>query len=538
MDIFAMVLSFLGGLGLFMYGMKIMGEGLERAAGDRMRHMIEVFTTNRFRGVLVGTVVTAIIQSSSATTVMLIGFVNAGLMNLSQTVGVIMGANIGTTITAQLIAFKLTKIAPVALCLGVGVIFFSKNRGLKKMAEILIGFGLLFMGMDFMSGAMKPLRSNEAFINFMVHFDNPILGVLAGCLITMIIQSSSASIGILQAFAMQQLIGLDAAVFILFGQNIGTCITAMLASIGANVTARRTAAVHLLFNVFGTVLFLLLIMIGVPYTDFVRLITGENVVRQIANAHTIFNVANVMIMLPMSSALVTIAERLVPGKEEKKEAHQVKFIDERILLTPPIAVAQILKEINRMALIALDNVSRAVDSFIEGDMAPIKRIYEAESVINYLNHEITQYLVKVSGLELSEDDLRLVGGLFHVVSDIERIGDHAENIAEFSELRVDKKLKLSKSAAAELIEMKECVVEMLNDAIRILDNRDKNDVVKIGQKEAHIDELKRQLRNKHIKRLSANKCTPDSGIAFIDVISNLERVADHATNIAYSVLED
>lgn len=537
MDIFSMLMSFAGGLGLFMYGMKIMGEGLERAAGDRMRHLIEVLTTNRVRGVLVGVIVTAIIQSSSATTVMVIGFVNAGLMTLAQTTGVIMGANIGTTITAQLIAFKLTKIAPVILFAGVGILFFSKNRKLKKLSEILVGFGLLFMGMSFMSGAMKPLRTNEAFIEFMVNFDNPLLGVVAGCVVTMILQSSSASIGILQAFAMQNLIGLDAAIFILLGQNIGTCITAMLASIGTSITARRAATIHLMFNVFGTLLFIIIMFVGLPFTDLVKMIGGSST-RQIANAHTIFNVSNTIILFPLANMLVKLSKRIIPGEEAAKEAKRLKYLDTRIFETPPIAVAQILKEVKRMAILSRRNVALALNNFGEENEKIKKNVKDNEDIINFLNHQITHYLVKANGLDLSVHDLNLVGGLFHVVNDIERIGDHAENIAEYSEASAENGVVFSEKAKLELSEMKEKVLEMIDESIEILMERDKEKTKDITKKEQGIDDLKAALRKKHIRRLNENKCTPESGIVFLDVVSNLERIGDHATNIAYSVLDD
>ena len=537
MNTVMMIVELLGGLGLFIFGMKMMGEGLEKAAGDKMKNLLEVLTKNRFMGVIVGAAVTAIIQSSSATTVMVIGFVNAGLMNLVQTTGIIMGANIGTTITAQLIAFKLTKIAPVAVFLGIILIFFAKKRSLKKFGEILAGFGILFMGMDLMSGAMSPLRDNPDFAKFMIKFENPLFGVLAGCLVTVLVQSSSASIGLLQALAMQQLIGLDGAIFILFGQNIGTCVTAVLASIGANATAKRAAGFHLLFNIVGTALFMILIWAGVPFVPFIKSISGVDTARQIANAHTVFNVATTVILFPLAGQMVKLVEWILPSKPEDISDKKLKYLDMLILETPPIAVGQIMKEINRMAALARNNVEKAIEAFIHKDERLIAEVFKREDTINFLNREITRYLVKVNGLDLPNHDLNLVGGFFHVVNDIERIGDHAENLAEYAEYSIDNRLSYSDVALKEVKEMTDRVLAMLDDAIEAYNTRDKLLVQRIEPQEQHIDEMKAALRSQHIQRLNRSQCSPGPGVIYLDVVSNLERIADHATNIAYSVLD-
>lgn len=537
METVAMIISLLGGLGLFLFGMKMMGEGLEKAAGDRLKALLEVLTKNRFMGVVIGAVVTAIIQSSSATTVMVIGFVNAGLMSLAQTTGIIMGANIGTTITAQLIAFKLTNIAPLAIFTGIVLIFFAKKRSLKKFGEIVAGFGILFMGMQVMSDAMNPLRDNPAFANLMVRFENPLLGVLTGCLMTVLLQSSSASIGILQALAMQELIGLDSAIYILFGQNIGTCITAILASIGANANAKQTAGFHLTFNLIGTALFMILIGAGVPIVPFVKSISGADTVRQIANAHTLFNVGTTIVVFPLAGQLAKLMQRIIPSKSEDILDKKLKYLDMRILETPPIAVGQITKEIDRMAMLARDNVQKAIKAFIDRDDSLIAEVLRVEDTLNFLNREITRYLVKVNGLDLPNHDLALVGGFFHVVNDIERIGDHAENLVEYAEYSIDENLHYSEMAIKEVTEMKDRVLAMLDDALEAFKTRDKSLVQRIESQEQVIDEMKTELRNTHIQRLNRNQCTPGSGVIYLDIISNLERVADHATNIAYSVLD-
>jgi len=537
METVAMIISLLGGLGLFLFGMKMMGEGLEKAAGDRLKALLEVLTKNRFMGVVIGAVVTAIIQSSSATTVMVIGFVNAGLMSLAQTTGIIMGANIGTTITAQLIAFKLTNIAPLAIFTGIVLIFFAKKRSLKKFGEIVAGFGILFMGMQVMSDAMNPLRDNPGFANLMVRFENPLLGVLTGCLMTVLIQSSSASIGILQALAMQELIGLDSAIYILFGLNIGTCITAILASIGANANAKQTAGFHLTFNLIGTALFMILIGAGVPIVPFVKSISGADTVRQIANAHTLFNVGTTIVVFPLAGQLAKLMQRIIPSKSEDILDKKLKYLDMRILETPPIAVGQITKEIDRMAMLARDNVQKAIKAFIDRDDSLIAEVLRVEDTLNFLNREITRYLVKVNGLDLPNHDLALVGGFFHVVNDIERIGDHAENLVEYAEYSIDENLHYSEMAIKEVTEMKDRVLAMLDDALEAFKTRDKSLVQRIESQEQVIDEMKTALRNTHIQRLNRNQCTPGSGVIYLDIISNLERVADHATNIAYSVLD-
>ncbi|MFY9177824.1 MAG: Na/Pi cotransporter family protein [Caldicoprobacterales bacterium] len=534
----SMIIMLLGGLGLFIYGMKMMGDGLEKAAGSRLKRLLEILTENRFMGLLVGTIVTAIIQSSSATTVMVVGFVNAGIMSLQQTVGVIMGANIGTTATSFLIALNLTDIAPVAIFIGVGLMLFSKKHSLRSIGEILAGFGILFMGMDLMSGSMKPLRDNATFHQIIGKVSNPFLGILTGTLMTVILQSSSASIGILQALALQGLIGLDSAIYILFGQNIGTCITALLASIGTSTNAKRAATIHLLFNTVGTFVFLIAMTLGAPFVEFIKGISPDRAVSQIANAHIGFNIINTALLFPFGNYLVKISEHLVHGKEEKYEEMRLKYLDKRILETPPIAVAQIMKEVVRMASISKNNVQIAMKAFLENDQAAIDEVYRHEDVINYLNQEITQYLVLCNGLELPERDFRLVSGLYHVVNDIERIGDHAENLVEYAEYSMEHNLSFSDMAKSELMEMTNKVMEMLENAFNALKKRDFKLAEMVLEQEEKIDDLKDRLRASHIERLNNQLCAPESGVIFLDIVSNLERVADHATNVVQSVLDE
>ncbi|MDD3840122.1 MAG: Na/Pi cotransporter family protein [Clostridia bacterium] len=534
MNLFINVLiQFAGGLGLFVFGMKIMGDGLQKAAGTRMKKLLEILTTNRFLAVIMGALVTAIIQSSSATTVMLVGFVNAGLMSLAQATGVIMGANIGTTITAQLIAFNLTAIAPLAILLGVGMKLFCKKKSSQRMGEIIAGFGILFFGMDTMSGAMKPLRGNAVFQQMIINLENPIIGVLVGFSITAILQSSSASIGILQALAFQDLITIDSALPVLFGMNIGTCVTAMIASIGTNKTAKRTAVIHLLFNVIGTFIFLILIRF-VPYSEFIKSLSTDTS-RQIAHAHTIFNIVNTILLFPFANTMVNMSNRLVPGKEDDTE-HRLKYLDMRILETPSIAVGQAIKEVARMGSFALQNHQASMGALIKKDEGLVNDVYEREKIINYLNKEITDYLIKISVLSLSSEQSQQITGLFHTVTDIERVGDHAENIVELAQHSIDHNLFFSDIAISELEDMNGKVASILEDSIESLKTGDKNLAKTVEPREDKIDDLEQQLRDSHIKRLGEQMCVAESGIIFLDAISNLERIADHASNIAFSVL--
>ncbi len=528
-----------GGLGLFLYGMQMMGEGLERTAGNKLKKLLEILTNNRFLGVLVGAVVTAIIQSSSGTTVMVVGFVNAGLMTLAQAAGVIMGANIGTTITAQLIAFKLTDIAPIAILLGVGMLFFAKRKIFKHVGEILAGFGILFLGMDIMSGALEPLREVESFRNFMVSFKHPLIGVFAGFAITAIIQSSSASVGILQALAMQNLIGIEGAIYVIFGQNIGTCVTALLASIGTNVTARRAAAIHLIFNIIGTVVFLIILQLPfIPFLPFIKSLSPGDTVRQIANAHTIFNILATILLFPVAHYLVALARKVVRGQEKTVDEMHLHYLDERILETPSIAVVQVQKEIDRMGELAKYNYEQSMAAFFDKDENKVREVLEREKTINYLNHEITSYLVKISNLDLPVHDGKRISSLFHVVNEIERIGDHAENMVEYASYCIENKVAFSETALHELGDMNKLVLENVDDSLQALTSRDVSIAQRVEPREQEIDQMQEDLRQSHIERLNRQQCNPSAAIIYMDIIGNMERVADHASNIAYSVIDE
>ncbi|TYP56753.1 Na/Pi cotransporter family protein [Thermosediminibacter litoriperuensis] len=526
-------LTLIGGLGLFIYGMKLMGEGLERAAGDRLRVILELFTRNRIIGVLTGTLVTTIVQSSSATTVMVVGLVNAGLMDLMQATGVIMGANIGTTVTAQLIAFKLTKAALPAIGVGTALHLFSKSKKQKFLGQVVLGFGLLFFGMQTMEVALKPLAKMPEFINFMANFGKtPVLGVIAGFLTTGIVQSSSATIGILQALASQGIVDISIALPILFGDNIGTCVTALLSSIGTNITARRAALLHLTFNVIGTIIFLLML----PLFQVFIANTSSDPVRQIANAHTFFNVINTIIQLPFALLLVKLVTFLIPGKPDVVE-RGTKYIDDRLLETPAIALSQAKKEIGRMGELALENLKDSIKLFMNYNEKEAQTLREREVVINELARETTRYLSLLSQKPLASDESRAVADMINAINDMERVGDHDINLLELAEYKEDHRLPFSNEALRELSEMASQVRESFSSAVKAFVESDMSLAAKVIQNEDRIDQMDRKLRNNHIKRLNEGKCNPSSGVIYLDIISNLERIGDHAFNLASYILK-
>jgi phosphate:Na+ symporter len=524
----------LGGLGLFLYGMNLMGTGLQKAAGEKLKKLIEVLTNNRFMGVIVGTIVTMVVQSSSATTVMVIGFVNAGLMNLSQAVGVIMGANLGTTITAQLIAFKLTDIAPVVVAIGVAIWLFSSKKKYKEIAEIMIGFGILFIGMDFMSSHLKPLSKSQTFSDILKSLNNPFLGILVGFGLTTIVQSSSASIGLLLALASQGFITIDMAFPILFGDNIGTTTTALLSSIGASKTAKKAALMHFLFNLVGTILFM--VVLKYPIQELVRYLSPNDIQRQIANAHTFFNLTNVFIQFPFAGFLVIAANKLIKGDDDE-DVQGLKYLDTRIIETPSIAVGQASKEVLRMGKMVQNNFKNSIDSFYFKDEKLTKKVFEEEKRINEIEKEITQYLIQLSNAPLTNEQHATVTTLFHAINDIERVGDHADNIAELAQYRIDNKLWFTDTALDELKIMFDKVENIYKNALLAFKTADPNIARKVIGSEDEIDIMEKQYRAHHIERLNSQTCQPSSGIVFLDVISNLERVADHSSNIALYILD-
>lgn len=527
-------LLFAGGIGLFLFGIKFMGDGLELAAGSKLKKLLEVLTSNRFLAVLVGFVVTAVIQSSSATTVMVIGFVNAGLMNLAQAVGVIMGANIGTTVTSVLIALDLTDIAPLAIFIGVILMIFFKKKMTTHIGQIICGFGLVFLGMSTMSSSMEPLRDFQPFQDFIINAKNPFMGVMIGLVMTAIIQSSSATIGILQALASQNLVPIEFAVYVLFGMNIGTCVTALISTAGTKINSKRAAIIHLLFNIFGTGIFML-ISAYTPYISWLKTLSDSTMV-QISIAHIIFNVVSTVILFPFANVLVKLSCRLVPGKEASDEEMHLKYLDERILNTPPFAIVQVGKEVKRMAEMAQKNFAAAANALINMDVSEVEKIAEREKAINFLNHKITSYLIKINSLDLLENDSKYIGSLFHVVNDIERIGDHALNLSEAAQKSAEDKLTLSDTAKKELRDLFNTTQQLLSGAIEAFDKQTLtvDESFKLYELEEHIDDLSDLYQNTHIARLNNMECSTEAGMLFVNTITDFERVGDHAINIAFS----
>lgn len=533
------ILSMAGGLGLFLYGMRVMSDSIERVAGAKLRRILEIFTTNRFTGILVGLLFTAIIQSSSACTVMVVSFVNSGLMTLTQAAGVIFGANIGTTVTALLVSFKLERIAPVILLAGVITVMFCKNQNLKKFGEIIVGFGILFMGLSSMSSAMSGMKESPFILSMFESLTNPFLAILLGLVLTAIIQSSSVTVSIMVLMANQGLLGLDICMYITLGCNIGACTSALLAGLTGKKDAKRAAMIHLLFNILGTVItyFILVFAMDQVLAMFVGM-AGDNPGRIVAYAHMTFKIAQVILLTPFIGPIVKLTYLLVPGEDKKigyRENMQLKYIGDKVVLNPATAVVEIIKEIDRMASLASENLNRAMNALITLDQEDIDEVYEVEENINFLNHAITDYLVKVNQTTLPIEDLKSIGGLFHVVNDIERIGDHAENVADNAAKRKEENISISKVAQKELGEMLDMVNTIIHYSVDMFAHGTVEHLKDIQELENKIDEKERELQQNHVDRLTRNECTPAAGMLFSDIVSGLERVADHATNIAFSI---
>ncbi len=547
LDIVFAVFLLLGGLGIFIYGMKIMSEGLQNTAGDRLRNGLEKVTKNRFMGLAIGTGITAVIQSSSATTVMVVGLVNAGMMTIMQATPVLMGASIGTTVTAQIAALKLTRIAPIVLFIGVMIMMLGRKRGAKRVGEALAGFGILFMGLTIMGDAVKPLGEIQAVRDFIVNFQSPLVGILFGTIFTAIIQSSSATMGILLALAGEGLITLDSSIYLIMGLNIGTCITAVLASIGTSKVAKRTAMVHLMFNVTGVVIFFFLVRI-LPVVDWVKDVTAlmypkdisavDLVTSELANFHTIFNVTTALILIGAPQVLIKIAEFMVPGKDADIPQKKLNYITgASIIETPSLALTQAIKEVKDMADLALVNFNLSMKAFFEKDESAITKVLEQEKIVNFYNHELTAFLAKLSAEELVANDSLLIADLFHVVTDLERISDHAENIVEYAEVRIEQNVEITDIANSELVAMRNNVTEALEKAIIAFEHADRSAAEEVIEIEKMVDKQELEYKDNHIMRLTKGQCSPKASMIFTDLITNLERVADHSTNIAYKVLE-
>lgn len=527
-----MAAQLLGGLGLFLFGMQMMASGMQKAAGDRLRRILEMLTSNPFFAALTGLVATVLVQSSSTTTVMVVGFVNAGLMTLQQAVGTILGANIGTTVTAQIVSFKISHLVYPALGVGALLNFFGKRRTYKYVGQAVLGFGLLFLGMMTMSDGMKPLQGMPFFLEAMSSLGRwPILGVFIGALFTALIQSSSAATGIIIALTTQDLLNLPAAISLILGTNIGTCITAVLASLGTSLSARRAAVAHVAFNTLGVVVALLFFN---PFSTLIMK-TADNVTRQAANAHTLFNLGGVLLVMPFFRHFVNLVIRLVPGEEKHMEMG-TKYLDNRMLKTPAVAIGGARQEILRMANLAREMVAESVQVFIKGDSKLSQYVEQKEELMDGLEKEIVTYLSTLSQHSMSLDQTQSVTGLMHAVSDLERIADHATNIVRMSEILMEEGLNISEKAHEELRFMHNKVDEMLEAAIRAFAEEDLALARWVVQQDDVVDALERNLRKSHIRRITEKVCVPAAGVIFLDVLSNFERIADHTTNFAEVLL--
>ncbi|TFD92299.1 Na/Pi cotransporter family protein [Jeotgalibacillus sp. R-1-5s-1] len=529
--------QFIGGLGIFLFGLKYMGDGLQKSAGDRLREILDRFTTNPFMGVLAGIFVTVLLQTSTGTTVITIGLVSAGFMTLRQAIGVIMGANIGTTVTAFIIGIDIGAYALPITAAGAILLFFFKNNKINNLGQVVFGFGTLFYGLELMSGGMKPLRELQAFIDLTQSMSEiPILGVVIGTVFTMIVQSSSATIGVLQGLYAEDLISLNAAIPVLFGDNIGTTITAVLAAIGASVAAKRAAAVHVMFNIIGTIIFMIAL---IPFTAFITWIDqfmNLNPEMQIAFAHGTFNVTNTIIQFPFIAILALIVTKIVPGQDVAVE-FKPKHLDPHFIeQSPSIALGQAKEEVLRMGQFAVQGLNEAHEYLKTKNKKNAELGYQVEDAINNLDKKITEYLVKLSGSSLSAQESERHSILMDTVRDIERIGDHFENVIELVDYQQANKVKLTEDAMEDLHEMFTLTVEAVSQAMEALDSNDHALARSVAEKEDLIDKMERKFRKKHIVRLNEGRCSGQAGIVFVDIVSNLERIGDHSSNIAEAVL--
>lgn len=542
MNYLDILIPFAGGLGMFIYGMQIMAQGLENAAGNRMKSLLEVLTKNKLMGVLLGAAITAVIQSSSATTVMVVGFVNAGIMNLTQAMGVIMGANIGTTVTGWLVSsvewaefLSPEKLAPIAVVIGVIIMLTGKRRSSKEIASIIVGFGLLFIGISTMSSAVEPLKEYEGFVNLFVTLgSNPVLGILAGTLVTAIIQSSSASVGILQSLAGAGLVPFSAAIYIIMGQNIGTCVTAILSSLGAKKTAKTAALMHLLFNIIGTVIFSI---VAIVFFKIINPAAGTGMITQtqISTVHTFFNIGTTVLLFPVSNWIVKLAKKIGHVDETERDRSKI-LLDDRILETPSIALQSVIRETVRMGEIVKECLEISKNVLYTRNPEDIRQIREDESTVDRLCAGITDYTIKLGSLQISEKEHQTTAHLLQVLSDMERISDYCENISEFAETLNEKKVNFSDVAVTNLKEMINETVECYEYALAAFQDNNREKALKVIEKETKVDDYEINLRSSHMKRLSRNECNTEAGVVFLDTLVCVERISDHARNIAEEVL--
>ena len=546
MDIFG-VLTLIGGLALFLYGMNVMGAGLEKMSGGKLEKILETLTSNPIKAVLLGAGVTAVIQSSSATTVMVVGFVNSGIMKLSQAVGIIMGANIGTTVTSWLLSLsglqgdnffiqmlKPSSFSPILAMIGIILCMSKKSDKKKDIGEILLGFAVLMYGMESMSGAVEPLADVPEFTNILTMFHNPFLGVLAGAVLTAIIQSSSASVGILQALSVTGAFTYGSVIPIIMGQNIGTCVTAIMSSIGAKKTAKTAAVMHLLFNIIGTIIFS---VVAIVFFKVINPGFGEGLITQteISTVHTIFNIGTTILLFPVSDWIIKLAKKLEREDSDDVDEGQV-LLDDRMLETPSIALQSTVSEMVRMGHVVRETMDRTRDVLITKKREEIEKIREEETIADGLCKGITEYAIKLNTLSINEKEHQEVASILQIVSDIERVSDYCENISEFAENLKDQKASFSEIAREEIQQMEDVCIDCFRYAIEALEERSKEKAMKVIEKESQADELEIALRTAHMKRLARNECSTESGIVFLDALVCLERISDHARNIAEEIL--
>lgn len=532
-----MLFEFFGGLGIFLFSIKYMGDGLQRAAGDRLRDILDKYTTNPFMGVLVGIIVTVLIQSSSGTTVITVGLVSAGFMTLRQAIGVIMGANIGTTVTAFIIGFDVGGYALPIMAVGAFLIFFFKKNMIQSIGEVVFGFGGLFLGLELMSGGMKPLREMTAFTDFTLSMsDNPVMGVLAGTIFTLIVQSSSATVAILQGLYEGNLLSLQGSLPVLFGDNIGTTITAVLASLGASIAAKRAAATHVLFNVVGTIIFLILLAPFTMYVEWLSGVLGLESKMQIAFAHGSFNIANTIIQFPLIGAWAYLVTKFIPGEDNAIE-YKPKHLDENFIeQSPSIAIGQAKEEIIRMGSLSVQGLEKTFSYLITQNKRDADTAIQVEEALNNLDQKITDYLVKISSQSISPQDSNRHNMLMDTVRDIERVGDHFENIIELIEYKEVNRISLTDDAIVDVSEMFQLTIDTVKKAVEALDTNSTKLAREVCEQEDIIDRMERQYRKNHIVRVNEGKCSGQSGIMFVDILSNLERIGDHSVNIAEAIL--
>ena len=528
-----MIFSLLGGLGLFLYGLKLMSEGIENVAGSKMKGILEMCTKNRLVGVIVGAIFTAVIQSSSAATVMVVSFVNSGLMTLMQSVGVIMGANIGTSITAQLVVLKFEAIAPLFIICGVIMVMFFKKPIIQKMGEVIIGFGILFLGIGLMKDSMTTLGESQKVVNAIASMKNPLVALLVGIVVTTVIQSSSAAVGIMIVMASQGLVTLPMCFYFILGANIGSCVSALMVSFTGKKNAKRAALIHLLYNVIGSLAIFVLIMI---FEDTVNGWFTLSMDKNVANAQIIIKIVQMVMLFPFARWNVKLTEIIVPGEDEKKEEFELQFITMDGNIAPATAIIEVTNEIKRMGKIATENLEKSMEAFMKKDQSMIDDVLYTEREIDFLSRKITDYLVGIcQSIPISE--VKNIAGYYHVVNDIERIGDHAENIAEFAKVRIEEEIDFSAEGESELAEIFDYTDKSVRLAIEAFADRNARNLQEIVKCENKVDELEKKIQNAHIRRLSQNICSPKASI-FSDLVTNLERVSDHATNIGFAIYKE